>query len=238
MSDTSSERMLFRPAVVAFDVIETLFPIEPLRAKLVEICLPAHALEIWFAQLLRDAFASDCAGRYLPFRSVAISTLERLTQGCSIAVDRAAIGRVVDGFSQLDAHPDVMPAMQLLRKNGVRIVTLTNGSLKATQNLIARAGLSDYVDDAISIDDVGRWKPAREVYLFCAKKAGVAAADMALVASHAWDVQGAMQAGYIGAYIERSEGRYLDAFPRPDVTGTDLATIASHLSMLPRQASA
>ncbi len=39
-----------RPAVVAFDVIETLFSRESLRPRLGAIGLPAHSLEAWFAR--------------------------------------------------------------------------------------------------------------------------------------------------------------------------------------------
>src|SRR5580692_6168360 len=39
--------MTNRPAVVAFDVIETLMSLEPLRARLVEIGQPPHLLEAW-----------------------------------------------------------------------------------------------------------------------------------------------------------------------------------------------
>ena len=60
-----------RPVVVAFDVIETLFSLESLRPRLGSVGLHAHAPETWFAQLLRDAFALDCVGKYLPFRDIA-----------------------------------------------------------------------------------------------------------------------------------------------------------------------
>src|SRR2546430_2146872 len=39
--------MTHRPAVVAFDVIETLMSLEPLRARLTEIGQPPDLLEAW-----------------------------------------------------------------------------------------------------------------------------------------------------------------------------------------------
>ena len=91
-----------RPAVVAFDVIETLFSLESLRPRLTAIGLPAHALETWFAQLLRDAFALDCVGNYLPFREIATATLERLLRKASIKYDDKQLAGVIDGFTQLE----------------------------------------------------------------------------------------------------------------------------------------
>jgi 2-haloacid dehalogenase len=221
-----------RPAVVAFDVIETLFSLESLRPRLGAIGLPAPTLEAWFAQLLRDAFALDCVGKYLPFRDIAAATLERLLHKASIEYDDKQLSGVIDGFTQLEAHPDVASAMATLRNGGIRIVTLSNGSARATEMLLERAELRKYVERSVSIDEVKRWKPAREVYLHCAEVVGISPDRMALVAAHGWDIQGAKRAGLTAAYIERNEGPFLSVFDAPDVTGTTLGDVVDQLSGL------
>ncbi len=221
-----------RPAVVAFDVIETLFSLESLRPRLRAIGLPAHALEAWFAQLLRDAFALDCVGIYKPFREIATATLERLLLKASIDYDDEQLAGVIDGFTQLEAHPDVAPAMNALRNAGIRIVTLTNGSARATEMLLERAGLREYVERSVSIDEVKRWKPAREVYLHCAEVVGISPDRVALVAAHAWDIQGAKRAGLSAGYVERSEGPFLSIFDPPEVVGSTLVEVVELLMKL------
>ena len=47
-----------RPKVVAFDVIGTVFPLEPLRPAMVALGLPPAALEGWFAAGLVTAYVS------------------------------------------------------------------------------------------------------------------------------------------------------------------------------------
>jgi hypothetical protein len=64
-----------RPSVVAFDVIGTLFPLDPLREPLVGLGLPPQALEVWFARTLRDGFALAASGAFRPFAEVATGTL-------------------------------------------------------------------------------------------------------------------------------------------------------------------
>ena len=49
-----------RPQVVAFDAIETVFSLDPLRDRLVTLGLPPHALEVWFARTLRDGLLAAC----------------------------------------------------------------------------------------------------------------------------------------------------------------------------------
>ena len=51
-----------RPAVVAFDVIETLMSLEPLRARLTDIGQPPALLEAWYTRTLRDGMALSATG--------------------------------------------------------------------------------------------------------------------------------------------------------------------------------
>lgn len=218
-----------RPDLVAFDVIETLFSLESLRPSLQAAGLPGHMLETWFAQLLRDAFAIDSTGVYRPFREMASETLRRVLAAAAVKPEAAHIDSIIAGFVELDAHPDVTPAMQMFRDAGVRIVTLTNGSASVTDKLLERAGLRDLVEETISVDEVQRWKPRREVYLHCAARVGVDPSRLALVAAHAWDVHGAARAGLITGYVDRGGGTFPDVMDPPHVTGSTLVEVVGKL---------
>ncbi len=218
-----------RPAAVAFDVIETLFPIEPLRARLVDAGLPRHALETWFAGLLRDAFALDATGVYHPFRAVAMSGLQAQLAKAGREADPDWIETIISGFAELDAHPDVAPAMNILRDASVRIFTLTNGSAGVTGKLLLRAGVADLVERTVSIDEVQHWKPNRAVYLHCAEGAGVAPEDLALVAAHGWDIHGAASAGLITGFVARQNEPFPATMRAPDVSGSTLTEVVEAL---------
>jgi hypothetical protein len=69
------------PHTVAFDVVETLISLEPLRDRFVEIGLPATTLERWFTLMLRDGMALTLAGGYQPFPAVAESALRVIGGG-------------------------------------------------------------------------------------------------------------------------------------------------------------
>ncbi len=225
--------MKSRPKVVAFDVVETLFSLEPLRARLEVLGLTGAALEIWFTRLLRNAFALDASGIYKPFGEVARSTLEVLVGEFHRTPDKSALDQVLAGFAELPAYPDVAPTFQLLHEAGVRIVTLTNGQADNTRRLLERAGLDQFVERVISIDEVRCWKPAREVYLHAALVVNVAPEELALVAAHAWDVQGASQAGLVTGWVSRLEKHFLQVMNPPDVTGDTLTEVSQRLLALP-----
>jgi len=79
MTDESPVVVTYRPAVVAFDMIETLMSLEPLRARLTEAGQPPHLLEAWYTRTLRDGMALSATGDYATFTDVAESSLRGLT---------------------------------------------------------------------------------------------------------------------------------------------------------------
>ncbi len=220
-----------RPVVVAFDVIETLMPLEPLRERFTAAGLPAHLLELWFTRTLRDGTALAATGDYAPFGEVAAQAL-RIVSGYRASGE--AIGHVLAGLGELPAHPDVLPAARLLGEAGIRLACLTNGSAAVTDAFVRRAGLGPYVERVISVAEAGTWKPAAPVYRHAASVLGVEPGRLALVAAHAWDCHGASRAGLLTGWVSRLEREYSPIFTPPDVTGDDLAEVARGLLDLPQ----
>jgi 2-haloacid dehalogenase len=217
--------MKSRPQVVAFDIIETVFSLEGLRDRLVSVGLPQWTLEAWFAQVLRDAFALETTGVYQPFREIAAALLESqlVEHGCP--ADSAGISRVLDGFAELEPHPDAVSAFERLHEAKVRIVALTNGSAEVTGKMLARAGLAKFVERMISIEEIRHWKPSREVYLHAANRVGVGPQRLALVAAHPWDIHGAGRAGLTTAFVARGKPYPATMMP-PDISAETLADVA------------
>jgi 2-haloacid dehalogenase len=222
-----------RPQAVALDIIETVFALEPLGARFESAGMPETALRIFFGQLLRDAFALEASGVFRPFKEIAAASLAVVMASHGVAAEQAKIQGVLAGFAELPAHPDVAPALERLKSAGIRIVALTNGGAENTQKLLERSRLSSFVERVISIDEVRRWKPNREVYLHAARAIGVEPARLALVAAHAWDVHGAKQAGLLGAWVKRQDKIYHAAMQPPDVQGSSMTAVADALIGLP-----
>lgn len=218
-----------RPQVVAFDVVETLFSLEPMRERLRGLGLADDALELWFARLLRNAFALDASGTFRPFGQVARATLEGMLAENDLGMDAGMIDEAMVGFGELPAHLDVAPAFELLREAGVRVVALTNGGADNTRQLLNRAGLTEFVERVISIDEIRRWKPHREVYLHAVNVVGVPPGDLALVAAHAWDIHGASQAGLVTGWVSRLEKRFNSSMNPPDVAANTLDSVCGKL---------
>lgn len=219
-----------KPRVVAFDVVETLMPLQPLRRRFADVGLAPELLERWFDRLLRDGMALTLAGDYAPFPQVAAATLRTLARG---ELDDDAVAHLLAGFDELPAHSDVEPAMAALSGAGVSMVCLSNGTAETTTRFLERNELTGYVDEVLSVADVHSWKPPRRVYEYALERIGRPAEEVALVAVHAFDCHGAKRAGLTTCWSSRLEGHYAEVFAPADVVGRDLVEIARRLAELP-----
>ncbi|UGY94611.1 haloacid dehalogenase type II [Streptomyces gobiensis] len=218
--------------VLVFDVNETLSDLTPLRARFEEVGAPAHLLPTWFAGVLRDGFALTAAGAYADFAAVAREVLRGLLRGLaewSGDADTAA-RYVLDGFADLEVHPDVPDGVRALRDAGFRLVTMTNGSSALTERLLARAGLLDRFELFLDVSGPRRWKPAPEAYHYAAEGAGVRPDEALLIAVHPWDVDGALRAGLGGAWLRRGAAAYPEVMSAPTCTAEDLRELAETLT--------
>lgn len=229
--------MAFRPAAVAFDMFQTLFSLEPVRAALAGIRLPPSALELWFARTLRDGFALAATGNYHPFQMVAVATLRALVVEAGVEASPQSLADVLAGMQSLPAQPQAREAMYLLEHAGIRIFALTNGSESGARSLLSQAGLAEFMEGVVSIDHVNAWKPRPEPYRRVIELAGLDASRMALVAAHAWDCHGAHHAGLTTGWVSRTEMIFNPVFGRPDVEGEHLVEVCEKLLRLPEGAA-
>ena len=217
--------MVVRPKAVAFDIIGTTFSLEPVGTALAKIGFPEHALEIWFAWTLLDAFALAATETFAPFRDLFDSNLGELAQSQSLSLTTEQKEQVLGQFAALPAHTDAVQAFQTLSDAGIRIFALSNGAAATSRKLLERARLIDFVEQIVSVDDIRVFKPRRDIYLHAARVAGVAASEIALIAAHAWDVHGAKRAGLMAGFVARGQ-RFPDMMQAPDVIGDSLLDVA------------
>lgn len=219
-----------RPAVIVFDVNETLSDMAPIADRFAEVGAPPTLARTWFAGLLRDGFALTVAGASQSFATLARESLGVVFDGMSL--DRpheAAVAHVLDGFAALQVHPDVDAGTRALRDLGVRLVTLSNGSADVARSLLGRAGIADRFEAMLSVDDAGVWKPAAGAYAHALQHCHVPAAEAMLVAVHPWDTDGAARAGLATAHLNRSGNRYPTYFRPPGIEATSLTHLAELL---------
>jgi 2-haloacid dehalogenase len=228
VDEPSGPRVHRPPSVIVFDVNETLSDMASMGTRFEDVGAPAAMAQVWFAGLLRDGFALSTAGASAPFADIAAERLRVTFHGLGLDLDLdAAVGHVTDGFGALPVHPDVPDGVRALAQRGIRLVTLSNGSTSVAQGLFERAGISQYFERLLSVEDAGIWKPAAASYAYALEQCGVPAWDAMLVAVHPWDIDGAGRAGLATAWVNRSGGTYPAYFRGADLEVSSLTDLAA-----------
>jgi len=197
-----------RKPVLFFDVIETLFSLEPLQAGFQQLGMPEGSDKVFFAQLLRDAFALSATGQFYSFPEIAAASLEVLLESAGQKAGPEQVQTLLKIFSQLPPHPDVGAGLETAQAGGAEVVLLTNGSRHNTEGLLKAGKLTHLVDQVVSIEALQVWKPKPEVYTKAAQTLGVEPPEACLIAAHAWDLQGARQAGLKTVWLRRQDSLY------------------------------
>ena len=138
--------------------------------------------------------------------------------------------RLVGAWHRLDPWPDVRAGLEALRRRRV-VTALSNGHVALLVDLARHGDLR--FDCVLSAELAHAYKPAPEAYLTAARLLGVEAAELMLVAAHAWDLEGARDAGLRTAFVHRpmesGPGSAVGARPDADVSVSDLRGLADRL---------
>jgi 2-haloacid dehalogenase len=218
-----------KPSVLAFDFNETLVDFGVLRPAFTELFQDSGALDRWFSLLLHYSTVVTLTDSYLDFSSLGKAVFMLLAESKGLRISEEERSRIFQAMLSLPAHPDVPEGLARLRAGGFRMVVLTNSPHSSVDVQIRHAGIAQYFDEVISVDSVRRFKPDLEVYRHAARHLGVTPNQMMLIAAHAWDVYGAMQAGCRAAFIARKGQPLFPLGPRPEISAQDLSGIADNL---------
>ena len=217
------------PAVLVFDVNETLSDMTPMKNAFTESGLHETLSRVWFAELLRDGFALTTTGENPAFLDIASDSLHRLlTQTLGPGNYQNQTNHIMGVFKNLPLHPDVAPGIRKLNTI-TQLVTLSNGSPSVAESLTSRGGIRDKFSRLLSVQDAPCWKPAAEAYRYVSRQTGHTPGDLMLVAVHPWDIHGAKTAGLQTAWINRSATAYPSYYAQPDVEAQDLIELARTL---------
>lgn len=218
------------PAIIVFDVNETLSDMAPMASRFTEIGAPAEMAQLWFAALLRDGFALAAAGDNAGFREIGAGVLRGLLVRWPLLMDLdQAVAHVMHGLGRLGLHPDVREGILALAAGGHRLVTLSNGSSGLAERLFTEAGIRGSFEYLLTVEDTGAWKPARAAYNYASSVCGAEPGGMCLVAVHPWDIHGASRAGLLTVWLNRSQETYPSYFCAPDLVIADLRDLAAAL---------
>jgi 2-haloacid dehalogenase len=211
---------------LAFDLYGTLLDTSSINTVLSQhlpsssVFLSPSITTLWRQLQLEYTFRLTASSRYLPFPEVTrLSLLDALARhGCSLTPESQAA--VMSAYSQLSPFPDVaamLAKFEELKQQGgeeVQRLVFSNGAPEQLERTI-RGTEQIKGWSWVSVHQMGKYKPAREVYGWLCEQVGRGKEDVVLVSGNPFDVVGAEMAGVRACWVDRGGKGWTDGLGRP-----------------------
>jgi len=214
---------------ILFDINETVLNLDLLKPKFAQAFGDDSVSSLWFATLLHSSTVAAVTGLKTGFAALAADILDIIAARKGVTLCADDRDSILVTFASLPAHEDIKSALTHLRENGYRTIAFSNSSLALINKQIQNAGLIDYFDEVVSVEETGSFKPDPKVYQFVADHLGQPISALRLVATHDWDTHGAMSAGMLAAYIDRSGAPYHPQYLKPVIDATNMNDVVEQI---------
>ncbi|MBV7408613.1 haloacid dehalogenase type II [Maritimibacter sp. DP1N21-5] len=204
-----------------FDAYGTLFDVaaaareaasEPGTGKLAEVW-PRLAAD-WRRKQLEYSWLRAITGEHVSFWQVTQDGLDWALEAQGIAGDADLRERLLALYWELSAYPEVPGVLAALKSSGLNVAILSNGSPDMLQGAVDSAGIGEFLDDILSVESVGIFKPAAPVYDIVTKRFNCPRDAVLFVSSNGWDASGAAGFGFFTAWVNRA-GEPMDRLGHP-----------------------
>lgn len=151
--------------------------------------------------------------------------------GLDFALEAAGIDdaelreRLLALYFELSAYAEVPEMLSALKEGGFNTAILSNGSPDMLKGAVRSAGIESLLDDVLSVETVGVFKPHRRVYDLVGGRFGTTPQEVLFVSSNGWDVANAAGYGFRTLWVNRA-GEPVDRLPwRPEKILSDLKDV-------------
>ncbi|MDB4198655.1 haloacid dehalogenase type II [Ascidiaceihabitans sp.] len=215
-----------------FDAYGTLFDVaaaarqaasEPQFSKIKDTW--PQLAENWRLKQLQYTWLRAITQAHTDFWEVTQDGLDWALEKCGVDGDAELRERLLALYWELQAYPEVPEMLQTLKTAGLNTAILSNGSPDMLDGAVQSAGIETLLDDNLSVQSVGIFKPDSLVYDLVGQRFGCAKDEVLFVSSNGWDAAGATGYGFTTAWVNRS-GEPMDRLPwKPKHVLNDLTDI-------------
>jgi 2-haloacid dehalogenase len=158
----------------------------------------------WRAKQIEYTWVRSLAGpvHHRDFWTLTREALDFVAQRHGVT-DPVLLADVLAAYRRLDAYPEVPDMLASLRDRGVARAILSNGEPGMLGDAVRSAGIADLLDEVLSVESVGVFKPDPRVYRLVTDRFGLAAAEVGFYSSNPWDAFGALAFGFRVFWVNR-----------------------------------
>jgi 2-haloacid dehalogenase len=158
--------------------------------------------QLWRTKQLEYTWLRSLMHQHADFWQVTGDALDYALDACDVR-DRALRELLMSAYLELDAYPEVVATLEQLRRQGMDLVLLSNGSPQMLQAAVSHAGIGKLLSATLSVEQVGVYKPDPRVYALASETLAVRPDQISFQSSNAWDAAGAAAYGFKVAWINR-----------------------------------
>lgn len=179
----------------------------------------------WRLKQLQYTWLRAVTGEHTDFWEVTQNGLDWALEAEGLDGDAGLRDRLLQLYWELDAYPEVKDMLEALKGKNKNTAILSNGSPDMLDGAVRSAGIGHLLDDVLSVESVGIFKPAKAVYDLVGQRFGCAKDEVLFVSSNGWDACAAAGYGFRTVWVNRA-GEPVDRLPaRPDTVMDDLTGI-------------
>jgi 2-haloacid dehalogenase len=179
----------------------------------------------WRQKQLQYTWLRAVLNQHCDFWDVTQDGLDWALEAEGLGGDADLRARLLALYWELEAYAEVPAMLASLKAKGMSTAILSNGSPKMLDGAVQSAGIGDLLDDVLSVQSVGIFKPADVVYDLVCGRFGCVRDEVLFVSSNGWDAAAAAGYGFTTAWVNRA-GEPMDRLPaRPHHVLADLTGI-------------
>ena len=133
-----------KPKLLIFDVNGTLLDMQSIKEAINYAYKSPVAYNQWFSCLLHYSLVDTVTKSYHPFSEIAKAVMEMTANALQVNVDKAFMENILKSMQQLPTYPEVIQGLEILKKAGFKMVTLTNSAPAAQEKQLEFAGIKDF----------------------------------------------------------------------------------------------
>lgn len=189
----------------------------------------AHRFVTWWRRTHFENSMIDalCGGDHTPYREIGHRAVSHVMDRSGIEYSQDEVRWLVGEIERLKPFPDVVGALERLRKAGYGLHILSNGDPDMLEEAAPHIGF--VFDSRISVAKAGYFKPAWQTYASAEKLTGLDRGSLLFVANHAFDCVGAKSFGMRSAFIDRRKRPFGETPHQPDLVVANFAELAKVL---------
>jgi 2-haloacid dehalogenase len=228
----AAQGMSKRIGAVAFDAF-ALFDARPVF-QACEAVAPGKGNELatlWRTRQFEYQWLRALGGRYEDFYAASEAALEFATRSLKLDLATDARARLMHGFLELRAWPDVAASLRALREAGMKVALLSNATPQILTTALKNSDLDTALDQVISTDRIRSYKPDPRAYQLGVDLLQLPKERIAFVAFAGWDVAGAKWFGYPTFWNNRQSAAPESLGVKADAEGVTLDGLLQWLNV-------